>query len=85
MTVPKTDTQTGPIGPEKNISSAPIFGLVLGAELAAKLNEELFYVMESPVLRVAGYDMPYPPARVEGEYLPSVDRILYAVDRSLAY
>ena len=66
------------------VHEAPLT-LGLGAELAAKLNEELFYVMESPVLRVAGYDMPYPPARVEGEYLPSVDRILDAVDRSLAY
>ena len=41
--------------------------------------------MESPVQRVAGYDMPYPPARVEEEYLPGVDRILDAVDRSLAF
>ena len=59
--------------------------LGLGAEIAAKLHEDLFYVMEAPVQRVAGYDMPYPPARVEEEYLPSVDRILDAVDRSLAY
>ncbi|MFT3888564.1 MAG: alpha-ketoacid dehydrogenase subunit beta [Arachnia sp.] len=59
--------------------------LGLGAEIAAKLHEDLFYVMESPVMRVAGYDMPYPPARVEGDYLPSVDRILDTVDRSLAY
>ncbi|AQX15609.1 2-oxoisovalerate dehydrogenase [Tessaracoccus lapidicaptus] len=59
--------------------------LGVGAEIAAKLHEDLFYVMESPVLRVAGYDMPYPPSRVEEEYLPGVDRILDAVDRSLAY
>jgi len=59
--------------------------LGVGAEIAAKLHEDLFYVMESPVQRVAGFDMPYPPARVEEQYLPSVDRILDAVDRSLAY
>ena len=59
--------------------------LGIGSEIAAKLHEDLFYVMESPVMRVAGYDMPYPPARVEGEYLPSVDRILDTVDQSLAY
>ena len=59
--------------------------LGLGAEIAAKLHEDLFYGMEAPVQRVAGYDMPYPPARVEEEYLPGVDRILDAVDRSLAY
>ena len=59
--------------------------LGIGSEIAAKLHEDLFYVMESPVMRVAGYDMPYPPARVEEEYLPSVDRILETVDRSLAF
>ena len=59
--------------------------LGIGSEIAAKLHEDLFYVMESPVMRVTGYDMPYPPARVEGEYLPSVDRILDTVDQSLAY
>ncbi|AQP48762.1 alpha-ketoacid dehydrogenase subunit beta [Tessaracoccus aquimaris] len=59
--------------------------LGIGSEIAARLHEDLFYVMESPVMRVAGYDMPYPPARVEEEYLPSVDRILDVVDQSLAY
>ena len=59
--------------------------LGLGAEIAARLHEDLFYVMESPVKRVTGYDMPYPHSRVEDEYLPSVDRILDAVDASLAY
>lgn len=57
----------------------------LGAEIAATLHEDLFYTMEAPVLRVTGYDMPYPPARVEEEFLPSVDRILDAVDKSLGY
>ena len=59
--------------------------LGLGAEIAARLHEDLFYEMESPVLRVTGYDMPYPPARLEDEFLPSADRILDAVDRSLAF
>ena len=66
------------------VHEAPLT-LGLGAEIAARLHQDLFYVMESPVLRVAGFDLPYPPARVEEEYLPSVDRILDAVDRSLAY
>ncbi|MCU1622276.1 MAG: pdhB [Frankiales bacterium] len=57
----------------------------LGAELAARLSEELYYEMEAPVLRVTGYDIPYPPSRVEEEYLPDLDRVLHAVDRSLAY
>jgi 2-oxoisovalerate dehydrogenase E1 component beta subunit len=57
----------------------------LGAELAARLSEELYYEMEAPVLRVTGFDIPYPPSRVEEEYLPDLDRVLHAVDRSLAY
>ena len=59
--------------------------LGLGAEIAARLHEDLFYDMESPVLRVTGYDIPYPPSRLEGEFLPSVDRILDALDRSLTW
>lgn len=59
--------------------------LGLGSEIAARLTEQCFYEMESPVLRVAGYDTPYPPSRAEEEYLPDLDRILDAVDRSLAY
>lgn len=57
----------------------------VSSEIAARLTEELFYDMESPVLRVTGYDLPYPPSRVETQYLPDLDRVLDAVDRSLAY
>lgn len=59
--------------------------LGLGAEIAARLHEELFYDMEAPVLRVTGWDMPYPPARIEEEFLPGIDRILHAVDESLSH
>ncbi|TBT85961.1 alpha-ketoacid dehydrogenase subunit beta [Propioniciclava sinopodophylli] len=57
----------------------------LGAEIAARIQESCFYALEAPVLRVTGYDMPYPPSRVEAQYLPDLDRILDAVDRSLAH
>ena len=56
----------------------------LGAEVAARLSEELYFEMEAPVLRVTGYDVPYPSSRVEEDFLPDLDRILHAVDRSLA-
>ena len=59
--------------------------LGIGAELSARLSEELFYVMEAPVLRVTGYDTPYPMSRVEEDWLPSVDRVLDAVDESWGY
>jgi 2-oxoisovalerate dehydrogenase E1 component beta subunit len=57
----------------------------LGAEIATRLSEELYYEMEAPVLRVTGYDTPYPPSRMEEEFLPDLDRVLHTVDRSLAY
>ncbi|MFW6090875.1 MAG: alpha-ketoacid dehydrogenase subunit beta [Actinomycetota bacterium] len=59
--------------------------LGLGAEIAASVTEECFYSLESPVVRVTGYDTPYPPARVEDDYLPDLDRVLDGVDRALAY
>jgi len=59
--------------------------LGLGAELAARIYERCFYSLEAPVLRVAGFDTPYPPSRVEEEYLPDLDRVLDMVDRSQAY
>lgn len=57
----------------------------VGSEIAATLTEKAFYVMEAPALRVSGFDTPFPPAKLEGIYLPDTDRILDAVDRSLAY
>ena len=57
----------------------------VGSEIAATLMEKAIYVMEAPVLRVSGFTTPFPPARLEALYLPDADRILDAVDRSLAY
>ena len=54
-----------------------------GAEVVARVVEEAFDHLEAPVLRVTGYDTPYPPAKVEEHYLPSVERILLAVQRTL--
>lgn len=57
----------------------------IGSEIAATVTERAFYSLEAPVLRVSGYDTPFPPAKLEGAYLPDVDRILHTVDRALAY
>lgn len=54
-----------------------------GAEVVARVVEEAFDHLEAPVLRVTGWDMPYPPATVEEHYLPSIERILLAVQRTL--
>lgn len=66
------------------VHEAPLT-LGLGAELAARITEECFYFMEAPVIRVTGYDMPYPPSRIEQDYLPDTDRILDAVERAEAW
>jgi pyruvate dehydrogenase E1 component beta subunit len=59
--------------------------LGFGAEVAARIMEEAFDHLEAPVVRVTGPDAPYPPAALEQEYLPSVDRIAEAVRRTVAY
>ena len=56
-----------------------------GAEVVARVVEDAFDHLEAPVLRVTGYDLPYPPARIEEHYLPSVDRILAAVEKVLTH
>jgi pyruvate dehydrogenase E1 component beta subunit len=52
-----------------------------GAEIAARITERCFHHLEAPVLRVAGFDIPYPPPMLERHHLPGVDRILDAVAR----
>jgi 2-oxoisovalerate dehydrogenase E1 component beta subunit len=63
---------------------APVYA-GLGAEIAARVTEHCFYRLEAPVMRVGGFAVPYPPARAEDHYLPDLDRILDAVDRTFAF
>ena len=57
----------------------------VGSEIVAELTERCFYSMRAPGVRVAGYHVPYPPARIEEEYRPSVERVLDAVDRVMEF
>lgn len=66
------------------IHEAPTF-FGAGSELAASITERCFYSLEAPVLRVGGFHTPYPAAAVEDHYLPNLDRVLDAVDRTLAF
>ena len=59
--------------------------LGIGAEVAARVTEKCFYSLEAPVLRVTGFDTPYPASRLEEDYLPDLDRVLDAVDRSFGF
>jgi 2-oxoisovalerate dehydrogenase E1 component beta subunit len=59
--------------------------LGMGSEIAARITEHCFYSLEAPVLRVGGFDTPYPPSRIEEEFLPDLDRVLDAVDRTFDF
>jgi pyruvate dehydrogenase E1 component beta subunit len=53
-----------------------------GAEIVATLQEEAFYSLDAPIARVTAWDTPYPPASVEGWYLPTVRRVVEAARRT---
>jgi len=63
--------------------ASTLFGI--GAEIAASITEQCFYELEAPVLRVGAYNLPYPPAHVENDFLPDVDRVLEAVESCLSF
>ncbi len=66
------------------VSEAPPSASISG-DVAAQITEQAFYSLEAPVLRVCGFDTPYPASKSEAYYLPDIDRILDAVDRSRAF
>jgi pyruvate dehydrogenase E1 component beta subunit len=66
------------------VHEAPVF-FGSGGEIAARVTEACFFHLQAPVLRVGGFHTPYPVNKLEHAYLPSVDRVLDAVDRAMAY
>lgn len=57
-----------------------------GAEVAARLAEEALDYLQAPVMRVAGWDAPYPPfSSIEHHYRPDAKRVLQAVAKVLQY
>jgi pyruvate dehydrogenase E1 component beta subunit len=54
-----------------------------GAEVSATLMEQIFYDLDAPVARVAAFDVPFPAASLEDFYLPSLERVLAAVRKTL--
>jgi pyruvate/2-oxoglutarate/acetoin dehydrogenase E1 component len=55
------------------------------AELAAVLAEKAILDLRGPVIRVTGYDVPYPYWKLEDAYMPSVERVVDAAERLLAF
>ncbi|MDR0433132.1 MAG: hypothetical protein LBH48_07495 [Bifidobacteriaceae bacterium] len=66
------------------VHEAPVFGGI-GGELAALVTQRCFYRLEAPPVRVGGWHMPYPPAKVERAFLPGPERIGQAIDQVLEY
>ena len=57
----------------------------LGAEVATLITDGCFRELAAPVQRVTGFDVPYPAGPLESQYLPTIDRVLLAVQRTLEY
>lgn len=53
-----------------------------GAELSASIQEACFWHLEAPIMRVAGWDTPYPHA-FEWEYFPGKARVMRALRKLL--
>jgi 2-oxoisovalerate dehydrogenase E1 component beta subunit len=51
-----------------------------GAEVAARVTERNFFYLSAPILRIAGFDIPYPAPKLEEHYLPTAERVLAALD-----
>jgi pyruvate dehydrogenase E1 component beta subunit len=56
-----------------------------GAELAAILAEKAILDLRAPILRVTGYDVPYPYWQIEDAYMPSAERVVGAVRKTLEF
>lgn len=53
----------------------------VASEITARIQERCFHSLSSPVLRVTGFDIPYPSPKLEEHHLPDVDRILDTLDQ----
>ena len=56
-----------------------------GAELAAILAEKAMLDLRAPIVRVTGYDVPYPYWQIEDAYMPSVERVVDAARKVLEF
>ena len=57
----------------------------VAAEIMARINEEAILHLESPVLRVTGFDTPFPIPMIEDEWMPSAERVRTAIDQVLDF
>ena len=55
------------------------------SEVVATIQDEAFLSLEAPVLRVSGWDAPYPMPLIEDQFVPSVERVLFAIQRTVGF
>lgn len=75
-TIVKSVTKTG----RAVVVAEPQGSVSVASELVARIQQRCFHSLAAPVLRVTGFDIPYPPPMLEKYHLPNVDRILDAID-----
>ncbi len=56
-----------------------------GAEVAALISERALFSLSAPIVRIAGYDTPYPVPSVEDDWLPNAERIAEGIHTLLRY
>lgn len=57
----------------------------VGAEVSARINEQALFSLLAPIVRVTGYDTPYPAFSVEDDWLPNAERVSAAIQELLSY
>ena len=55
------------------------------SEVVATIQDEAFLALEAPVARVSGWDTPYPMPLVEDHYVPSVVRLVAAIEKTVGF
>jgi len=55
------------------------------AELIAAINEKALLSLEAPVVRVTSPDVPFPLAKLEGYFLPDVNRVIKGIEKVMSY
>ncbi len=55
------------------------------AEIIATINEKILLSLQAPVERVTGPDVPYPFSKLENHYLPSQEKIIKAIEKTMSF
>lgn len=89
QTISPMDTETIVHSVEKTGRVAIVHEAVksggVGAEIVARINERAFLSLEAPIVRVTGYDTPYPVPSIEDHWLPHAGRVVDAIVKTINF